>query len=307
MHLSLGTTPTIQQTMIFRKVVPDEVNRAAEVRRASAGKPVNVGRVLHTLGEPAIVCVPLGGDTGRFIAEELTAYGVQIDAVPAPHPTRTCVTVIDRNDGTVTELVEEHAAISQEIRAAMLGRLQSHLPNCRSLVLSGTLAPGAGEDFYAECCRLAAGLPIVLDAKGESLMRALPQRPMIVKPNRAELAATMGIDPNDDDALRRAMVELVHRGAQWAIITMGKRGAMISDGKSFWKMDAIKVPAISPIGSGDAFSAGLASAVAAGRDVPDACRLAAACAAANTLIPGAGFLRFEDIKRLEPLAQLTAW
>jgi len=307
MHLCLGTTPTIQQTMIFQKVVPDEVNRASEVRRASAGKPVNVGRVLYTLGEDAIVCVPLGGDTGRFIAEELTAYGVQIDAVPAPHPTRTCVTVIDQHDGTVTELVEEHAPISPQVRAAMLSRLQTHLPNCRSLVLSGTLAPGAGDDFYAECCRLAVGLPIVLDAKGEALMRALPQRPMIVKPNRAELAATLGIDPNDDAALRRVMVELIGRGARWVIITMGKRGAVVSDGKSFWKMGAIEVPAISAIGSGDAFSAGLASAVAAGRDVPDACRLAAACAAANTLIPGAGFLRLDDVKRLEPLAKLTTW
>ena len=27
------------------------------------------------------------------------------------NPTRTCVTVIDRQAGTVTELVEEHAAI----------------------------------------------------------------------------------------------------------------------------------------------------------------------------------------------------
>jgi tagatose 6-phosphate kinase len=307
MHVCLGTTPTIQQTMIFAKVVTDEVNRAAEVRRAAAGKPVNVGRVLHTLGEDAIVCVPLGGDTGNFIAHELTVYGVQIDAVPAPHSTRTCVTVIDQATGTVTELVEEHAAISPQVRAAMLGRLQAHLPNCRSLVLSGTLAPGAGEDFYAECCRLAAALPIVLDAKGEALMRALPQRPLIVKPNRAELAATMAIDPNDDAALRRVMIELVRRGAGWVIITMGKRGAIISDGKSFWQIAAIDVPAISPIGSGDAFSAGLASAVAAGRDVPDACRLAAACAAANTLIPGAGFLHLQDVKRLEPLAKLTTW
>ena len=77
----------------------------------------------------------------------------------------------------------------------MLGKLKAHLPKCRSLILSGTLAPGAGEDFYAECCRVAgSGLPIILDARGEALLRALPLHPLVVKPNRAELAGTMGIE-----------------------------------------------------------------------------------------------------------------
>jgi 1-phosphofructokinase family hexose kinase len=308
MHLCLGTTPTVQQTMIFERVLPDEVNRAVEVRRASAGKPINVARVLHTLGEPATVCVPLGGDTGRFIGEELRASGVDLDAVETPNATRTCVTIIDRHAGTVTELVEEHAEIPPSVRGELLARLKTHLPKCRSMVLSGKLAPGAGDDFYAECCRvLPAGVPIILDARGESLLRALPLHPLVVKPNRAELAATLGIDIGDDALLREAIVKLVGRGAQWVVITMGKGGAVASDGKSFWRIPAIEVAAISAIGSGDAFSAGLASGVVAGRDVPEACRLGAACAAANTLIPGAGFLRAEDVRRLEPLARVEKW
>lgn len=308
MHLCLGTTPTVQQTMTFERVVPDEVNRAIDVRRASAGKPINVARVLHTLGEPATVCVPLGGDTGRFIREELSAHGVDHDFVESPNPTRTCVTVIDRHAGTVTELVEEHAAIGIASRGEMLAKLKSHLPKCRTLILSGTLAPDAGDDFYAECCRAApTGLPIILDAKGQALLCVLPLHPLVVKPNRSELASTIGIDITDDASLRRAISDLAARGAQWIVITIGKNGAIASDGKSFWKIPAIPVQAISAIGSGDAFSAGLASGIAAGRDVPEACRLGAACAAANTLIPGAGFLRLEDFQRLKPLARIEPW
>jgi len=175
--------------------------------------------------------------------------------------------------------------------------------------LSGTVAPGAGDDFYADCCRAAAGAnaSVILDAHGQPLLRALLFHPLIVKPNRAELASTFGKAINDDLSLRQAMIELLRRGAQWAIITLGRGGAVASDGKSFWKIPALEVPAISPIGSGDAFSAGLASAIAAGRDVPQACLLAAACAAANTLVPGAGFLRLEDVHRLEPLARIQKW
>ncbi|MGA2443032.1 MAG: hexose kinase [Tepidisphaeraceae bacterium] len=309
MHLCLGTTPTVQQTMIFDRVVPDEVNRAVEVRRAPAGKPINVARVLHTLGDPAMVCVPLGGDTGRFILADFVASGIAHDCVESPHPTRTCVTVVDRKAATVTELVEEHAPLAGQTPGQLLAILTKHLPHCRSVILSGTVAPGAGDDFYADCCRAAAAgnVPVILDAHGEPLRRALRFHPLIVKPNRAELAAMIGKGINDDAALRHAMIDLVRRGAQWAIITMGRNGAVASDGKTFWKVPALEVPAISPIGSGDAFSAGLASGLAAGRDIPQACLLATACAAANTLVPGAGFLRLEDVHRLEPLARIQKW
>jgi tagatose 6-phosphate kinase len=305
MHICLGTTPTVQQTMIFDRVVEDEVNRATEVRRSSAGKPINVARVLHTLGEPVTLCVPLGGDTGRFILANIAAEGIDHDCIESPNPTRTCVTIIDRHSGNVTELVEEHAPVTPKIPPQLLAKLRAYLPQSRSLILSGTLASGAGDDFYAECCRAVQGkVPIILDAKGESLLRALPLHPLVVKPNRSELSATIGIQIKDDSSLRRAVMELVSRGAQWVVMTNGKEGAVASDGKAFWRIPAIPVKAISPIGSGDSFSAGLATDVVAGREVPEACLLAAACAAANTLIPGAGYLRLEDVHALRKLARM---
>lgn len=308
MHLCMGTTPTVQQTMTFDRVEPDEVNRAVEVRRSASGKPVNVARVLHTFEESVTVCVPLGGDTGQFIRADLAAAGVNQDCVESPHATRTCVTMIDRTAGTATELVEEHAPVPAAVAAELLGKLKAHWPRCRSVVLSGKLAAGAGDDFYADCCRAVGnGIPIILDTQGEALLRALPLHPLVVKSNRRELSKTLGIEIGDEPTLRWAIGEIVGRGAKWVVITMGRDGAVASDGKSFWKVPAIEVKAISAIGSGDAFSAGLASGVAAGRAVPEACQLAAACAAANTLVPGAGILRLEDVRRLEHVARVEKW
>jgi tagatose 6-phosphate kinase len=306
MHICLGTTPTVQQTMIFQRVTPDEVNRAVEVRRAGSGKPINVARVLHTLGEKATVCVPLGGDTGRFIQADLDAAGVAHDCVEANSNTRTCVTIIDHSAGTATELVEESRPLLAEESAQLLAKLQAYLPKCRMLILSGKLASGVSEDFYADCCRAAgrSGVAVILDAHGAPLTRALPCRPLVVKPNRQELAAMMGTTLGDDASLRQAMIALQRQGAQWVIITMGRAGAVACDGASFWNIPAIPIEALSAIGSGDAFAAGLASGLAAGQDVLQACRLGSACAAANTLVPGAGILRIEDVRRLEPLARV---
>jgi tagatose 6-phosphate kinase len=306
MHICLGTTPTVQQTMVFGRVVVDEVNRAVETRRGASGKPVNVARVLHTLGEAAMLCVPVGGDTGRFIRGDLDALGIAHDCVECRAPTRTCVTVVDRFGKTATELVEESGPLSGDESARMLAIFQKHLAGGRMAILSGTLAPGVGEDFYAECCRVAGkfGVPVILDARGNALSRALAFGPLVVKPNRQELAGMLGKTIDDDASLREAMIELQRQGAQWVIITMGKAGAVASDGTSFWKIPAIEIEAVSAIGSGDAFAAGLAAGIAGGRDVVQACRLAAACAAANALVIGTGILRLEDVRRLEPLARV---
>src|ERR1700722_668913 len=194
MHICVGTTPTVQQTMVFGRVVVDEVNRAVETRRGASGKPVNVARVLHTLGEAAMLCVPVGGDTGRFIWGDLDALGIAHDCVECGAPTRTCVTVVDHSGKTATELVEESGPLSGDESARMLATFQKHLVGGRMAVLSGTLAPGVGEDFYAECCRFAGkfGVPVILDARGDALSRALAFRPLVVKPNRQELAGMLG-------------------------------------------------------------------------------------------------------------------
>jgi 1-phosphofructokinase family hexose kinase len=301
MHLCLGTTPTVQQTMIFDRLSIDAVNRAATVLRGASGKPINVARVLHLLGEKSRVCVPLGGDTGRFIRQRLDDEGIEHRCLEVAAPTRTCVTIINRADGAATELVEEPAPLAADVSPRMLATLRQSLAGAAMLVLSGSLAPRIGEDFYAECCRAAGSdVPVILDAAGHALQRALPLRPLVVKPNRAELTATLGKSLDHDADLRAAMCSLHEQGAQWVLVTAGRQGALLCDGADFWQIPALPIPVVSPIGSGDAFAAGLAAGIARGQSVPDACRLGAAAAAANAMVPGSGLLDAADAQRLLP-------
>src|SRR5205823_5640797 len=129
------------------------------------------------------------------------------------------------------------------------------------------------------------------------LREALAMGPVLVKPNRSELARTLEMRIEDDDALKAAIQKL---GATWAVVTMGKEGAVISNGKKFWRIRPPEIRVVSAIGSGDAFAAGLAAAIVDGADVPEAARLGAAAAAANAMVPVAGFLRREDVETLLP-------
>jgi fructose-1-phosphate kinase PfkB-like protein len=94
------------------------------------------------------------------------------------------------------------------------------------------------------------------------------------------------------------MKKLLDLGAQNAVITLGADGAIASDGTHFWRIKPPAVKAVNSVGSGDAFTAGLAAALVDGAPLPDACRLGAACGAANALTLMAGELDPQEVQRL---------
>ena len=302
MILCVGTTPVLQRSMIFQRLRIDEVNRAIEVSEYPSGKSINVARVAHTLGEAVLVTGFLGGDSGKVIRDELGVAGVPHDFVSVAPETRMCVTLIDRDGGEVTELVEEAKAVEADAWDQLDRKIEMLLPRAKLLVLSGSLPPGAPQEFYKRCVLRAreAGVEAIIDGSGEPLRHALAARPLVVKPNRAELARTLNVSIESEDSLRDAIRSLIESGPTWAVVTEGKAGAMVSDGKSYWRVRSPQVKAINPIGSGDALAAGLACAIARGEKMPDACKLAVACGAANAMTERAGFVRPEDVEALRP-------
>src|ERR1700679_2967667 len=94
MILCLGTTPTVQRSMTFNRVVIDDVNRAVEVQEYASGKSPNVARLLRTMGADPLEVGFAGGDRGRLLLEDLTRAGIRCDFVNIPTQTRLCTTLI---------------------------------------------------------------------------------------------------------------------------------------------------------------------------------------------------------------------
>jgi tagatose 6-phosphate kinase len=182
----------------------------------------------------------------------------------------------------------------------LLLKFEGQLGTAAGIILSGSLPPGAPPDYYADCVAAAitAKKFVVLDATGEPLRRALKNHPTIIKPNRLELSQTVNAPVETDEQIKSAIGKLLAMGPQWAVVTNGEKETVASDGKGFWKIATPKVAVVSPIGSGDAFAAGLAVGLAGGQGLPDACKLAAACGAANAMTAMAGHLKKSDVDAL---------
>lgn len=286
--------------MVFRKLVHDCVNRAVRTLDGVAGKSVNVAKVLKTLGEWPIATGFLGGDRGSFIQHSLQERGIKTEFAKVERETRQCTTVIDEFAGTQTELVQESDAVPEEKYRELMEVVRKWAGRSRAMVMSGTLTPGAPVDFYRRSVQLAIenDLLSVVDAKGPALIEALKAGPGVVKPNRPELAGTVGRKLTSEHDLMTAMRELRDHGAQRVIVTAGKDPALAFDGHKFWRVHAPRIKALNPIGSGDAFTAGLVWRLLRGDDLGEACRWASATGAANALTLMAGEVRRKEVERL---------
>jgi len=294
MILCIGTTPTVQRTMLFPHLVLDDVNRATQVREYASGKSINVARVLNVLGRDALSVGFAGGRRGAFVLEELQREKIASDFVPIAAETRLCTTLIDQATGQVTELVEESPASTPSEWNQLIARIDHHAPRAQMIIFSGTLAGGAPADWPSRW--LTAGCPVLVDAKGEPMHRALASRgPVIAKLNRVEFEQTMGERFADETSFESGVRKAAPVDGA-LIVTTGKAGAVASAAGQFFRVIAPSIQALSPIGSGDAFAAGLAAAWHKG--IAEALRLACACGVANALTADSGHVHLADIECL---------
>lgn len=295
--LSVCLNPVIQRTLVFDSIVKGEVNRAVRRRVDASGKGVNVARVLVQSGRKAIHLTHAGGPTRDWFLAMCEADGIEVRWVESGSEIRGCATVIDLGDGTVTELVEESPPVAPGTDERLLAELDRILPDCVSVVVSGTKAAGYPDSIVPEIVKraAAAGALLVLDIRGKDLLDCLASRPAVVKPNLAELLSTWPLpalaNPRNEAAIKSHVAliaaALANSGTS-LVVTRGSAPLWFWDGRGLAEAASARVAAVNPIGSGDAFAAGLAMVLAFGGSMAEAVAEGVRLGALNatTLKPG---------------------
>ncbi|HUY90574.1 MAG TPA: PfkB family carbohydrate kinase [Pirellulales bacterium] len=303
MIVAAGLTPAWQHILRFERLRLGEVNRAAEAHQCASGKVFNVGIALAHLGAECRAISPLGADVAERVRAEFAGFGLEASLIGQAEPTRVCTTLLDDATGAVTELVENARPLSAEILDEFREEFAAHALAADVVVLSGSLPAGTDAAYYLELMERTVG-PVVLDARGPELLEALAMSPMFVKPNREELAHTLGRPLDTDRTLRAAMCELVELGAEWVVVTEGAKAVWLASGEASYRLAPLRVArVVNPIGCGDCLAAGLAWGLSLGREPLECVRLGIACAAQNAaaLLPG----RLDPERALQDAAQVA--
>lgn len=299
MILSAGLTPAWQQILRFDALRLGDVNRAREVHWCASGKVLNAARALHHLGANVRALTVVGGATGQEIRRDLTHLGITARCIESTTPTRICTTLLETGAQTATELVPNAADLDDAGREAFRAAYAEDAASAVVVILIGSLPAGTPPGFYRELIARTPG-KVLLDARGPELLDALPARPFLVKPNRDELQRTLGRDLRDDRALFDGLREINERGAEWVVITDGRNPVHARSRDGFYRFQSVPRPVVNPIGCGDCLTAGIAWALAEGREPIESIRRGVAVAASKVgqLLPGV--VDPEEVEQLVP-------
>lgn len=300
MIVTVTLNAAVDKTYYVSGFATGAVQRVRRQIAEPGGKGNNVAKIVRLLGGEAVATGFSAGAAGAFIEERLAAKGIRTAFVRIPGESRTCLNIVDEASGASTELLEEGPTVTPEGLAEIkdaVGRLGAV---ASIVVLSGSLPAGAPADLYAELVGIArsAGARVYLDASGEALALGVDAGPDLIKPNEEELARLVGRKRLEASHWTTTASMLHDRGVRQVCSTFGSQGAVACMEGALYRVIAPAVHAVSAVGCGDAFVAGMAYAEELGLPADERLRMAAAAAAAAAMTDRAGELDLGVYERL---------
>jgi ribokinase len=261
----------------------------AKIVQRPGGGGANVAARLVEQGVPALLVARVGEDIpGQAALGELRRAGVDLEvAIDSLHATGSCVVIVEPG-GERTMLPDRGANAALEPSDLPIDEFAEgghlHLSGY-TLLDPGSRSAGLVALEHAR----AAGMTISVDPASAAPLQAVgahtflgwTRRASLLLPNAEEAAVLTGArDPE-------AAAWVLARDGREVVITLGKEGALWSDGQRVERAKASPTPGpIDSTGAGDAFTAGWLASRLRGAEPAEA--LAAANFAAAQAMQGAG-------------------
>ena len=303
MILTVTLNAAVDRTVVVPSLTLGHRHRASEGIALAGGKGINVARGLRALDVPVLATGLVGGRNGDAIRDGLSEAAIPFDLVEIQSPSRTSTAIVDPMTGTQTEINEHGPAVSPEEAQEFQRRLEFLMEYATAVVFAGSLPTNLDEGFLTAALRKAReeGLYTVVDAPPTVLKAALKAEPSLVSPNQHEAESAVGFDFIEGEDFLRGIGRLVELGAERACVTSPSGHSYVAVEGGVISASAPEVEALSTIGSGDAYLAGMLTGLLHRKLSPvEAVRLAAGCAAANAETLGAGVF---EARRAEELAE----
>jgi ribokinase len=284
----VGSSNTDMVVKSQRIPAPGETVTGGTFILAPGGKGANQAVAAARLGGQVAFIAKVGDDV--FGQQAIAGYqkeGIATDWIfrdPA-HSTGVALILVDEKGENLISVASgaNHALTPDDvIRAADVIRIAD-------IVLLQLEIP---MDVVACAARLAyeAGVPVILDpapAPAKPLDGELLRHVAYVKPNETEAERLTGIAVHDEASARKAAQKLLQSGVRGAIVTLGAKGAVWVTDRETGSLPGFSIHAVDTTAAGDAFTGGLACALARGDSLEQSIRYASLVGALSATRLGA--------------------
>ena len=309
MIVCLAANPSIDRLFEIERLVKGDIHRPLGFVQTAGGKGLNVARAARALGADVTAVTILRGHAGKWLEEQLAAEDVAGSFVWTHGENRSSLSVADRETGGLTEFYEHGSIVPSSAWAELMHAAASLFDRATWLTISGSLPRGVPDEGYRDLVLEArdAGVRVAVDCDGQRLRLALDAHPDVVKVNTTEARELLGVPTaRHEEALAaaRKLRQLAGGDGHAGVVTRGAEGVVLAAPDGTLYEGVLYVRARYPVGSGDAFLAGLSTGRDRGDDWDAALCLALGAATANAEIPGGGRLDPARARELAGQAQV---
>lgn len=254
MIYTVTLNPSIDFIVRLDSLKLGEVNRMSSDDKFAGGKGINVSRVLKQIDSQSVALGFVGGFTGKFIADTLKNEAIATEFTAVNEDTRINVKV---KSDLETEINGAGPQVSSEELNDLKLKLEKLTPE-DVVVFAGSAPSSLGNKIYEDLIEIVtqAGADFVIDIEGDTLLHAIPKKPLVIKPNNHELGDIYNVTLNSIEEIIPYGERLLEDGAKHVLISMAGDGALLftKDGNYFAK--PIKGKVKNSVGAGDSMIAG---------------------------------------------------
>ena len=303
MILTVCLNPCTDVTIEVDSLNVGKLNHVKNKTLTFTGKALNVAIGVARLRGQSHATGFMYNENGSLFEQALDREGVPSVFIWNRGRVRENYKFID-NKSMLTEVNDVGEPIAENKQAELIDLVANLSRSSSVVVISGSLPRGVESDYYIKLFNAVPdGKLKVADCDGPRLLAALTAGMDLVKPNKDELQNTLGQEFRSRDELLKGCYSLIDKGAKRVLLSLGKRGAIITDGSKNYYCRSINVAVNSTGGAGDGMLAAASMLMEQGADLKDILR--AGVAAGSATVTTFGQISFTKEKYDEIFANLT--
>lgn len=285
------------------------VNRGQRLDNTAGGKALTVAVALADSGLSPVVTGWMGDKNDVVFVDTFKAHNVKDEFLRIDGKTRSCIKIIDDNDGDTSDFNMPGAEISAQSQQELQAYLDKEVDKDTTLIFGGSLPAGVEKDYYAQIakryrdkCRY-----LVIDTSDKALEELMKSDvlPHMIKPNILELEGLCNRKLNSKEEIIAQAREFVKRGIELVVVSMGGDGAMYVTKDEALHAAAPKVQVVSTVGAGDTMVAGTVRGLLLGQSLAEMATNATAWGAGKIQFMGLGLPKAEVIEELKKQVRIT--
>lgn len=302
MILTVCMSPSVDVTIELDSLNVGKVNIVKNKTLSFTGKAINVAIGVARLGAQAYATGFMYNENGAMFESALDKEGVGFSFVWNSGRVRENYKCIDQKS-MLTEINDVGGQVGDEKLVELLQMIRNFSSRSEVTVISGGLPRGVDAGYYRELFKAVDSNSLkIADAEGAKLFASLEAGIDLVKPNLEELEETLGREFRDKSDMLSGCRELLDRGAKTVLLSLGKDGAVITNGTKNFYCKSINVAVNSTVGAGDGMVAAAAAQLQQGAPIEEILR--AGVAAGTATVTTFGTVSFTKNKYDEILSGL---